>query len=278
MRTYHTSRIALLAVVGLSLLLAGCNTLESVTGDLLGDVLGGGPAASSPPPERAPSDGDDAPEFAPYAPVGMPPGVIFQLAFGQTYLITGTGYDPAAYEVGEGLHWRLTFEDDGGAEQILENEHALLAREGSDTWWLLVFRSPDFSIHYEFRVDADDVVREIRYQDREDGPVQSAVVSMPIGDYDSTRGIMEAPEDLESTEGITVQRTQERITVGAGTFDTMRVHATGTDPETGELVDASWWLSDDVPENTVQFDLRGEDGARYQGELIAYRNDYRRRF
>ena len=260
--------VLLLAVALAVLLSGGCETIGDVGLDRL-------------------IDPDIEGRLMPEDMFALSPEHMFSVAY-----IYGFGFvwleSPAeTYDVGTGTVWRISSSDED-EEMEVDSERALLAREadGSTLWYLRVaFEGEDpqeqFELEYEAWLDPDFEVREIAYRDPETGEIVRTTV--PEGRRDPRED--EDVEDLDSWEQdwedwwAQAEISRERITVGAGTFDTERLRYEEHDEETGELYRYDVWHTDEVPDRTVQFDYQSlEYEHRSRGELMSIGRDYSRRF
>jgi hypothetical protein len=274
MKTHKMYLLPALALVVL-VLLSGCTTLDSLAGDALGSAVSSRMPASSPSGE---------PEDSPFAASGdylsvLPPGAAFQIVYAQSAIFTAGGIATDDFNPGEGVRWELDWNGPDGESETVETEQAFLSQDSAGEWWYISLSGEDYRIEYEYFIDPEEVVTELIYRDSDMTESETVAVSIPIdrdnedGDYESLYDEMVADESGDYT----VTRTNESVTVPAGTFDAEKVAVTGTDEETGEEVDATWWFVPDVPGDVVRFLFISEEDGQYQGSLLEYRTDYRRR-
>ncbi|MEX2442729.1 MAG: hypothetical protein WD492_03925 [Alkalispirochaeta sp.] len=270
-----------LKVVGLLLIavaLVGCNTLDSMVGEALGSAVAGRSAGSTRNSQAPPEDSNsDSPFGAGDGSLMMlPPGAAFQIIHAQTTFFQGFGGDSADFEAGEGVHWRLVWSDGEGASDEAFTEHARLTAGEDGSWWYLKMESDDYAVEYEYFRQSDGMVVELKYRDSKMNSTRTAEVAVNLGAYEEDEEYVSFYEAVEADETgeYDVQRSSEQVSVPAGEFDAERVDVTGTDEDTGERMDITWWRVSSVPGKTVQFSFRGDEGDQYDGELMKYRSDY----
>jgi len=209
----------------------------------------------------------------------LPPGAGFQIVHAQTTFFQGFSEETADFEPGEGVRWRLIWSDTDGAQDEAFSEHALLAETSDGAWWYIRMETDEYWVEYEYFRRPDGMVVELKYQDSEMSEVRTAEVTVNLSAYEDEEEYTSFYEALEAddTGEYNVQRSSERISVPAGEFDAERIDVTGTDEDTGDQVDATWWRVPTVPGETVQFRFHDDEDGRYDGELMEYRRDYTRR-
>jgi hypothetical protein len=270
-----------LKIVGVLLLgafLAGCNTLDSMVGDALGSALVGQTSGA-----RSTSESPSSKETS-ESPFGggngslmmLPPGAGFQIVHAQSSIFQGFSGDTSKLEPGEGVHWHLIWSDDEGASDDAFSEHARLTKGADGSWWFLKMESDDYYVEYEYFRTPTGTVTELKYRDSETAPTRTAQVNVELGAYEDQEEYQSFYDAVEANETgeYKVRRSTERITVPAGEFDAERIDATGTDDETGEQIEITWWRVPSIPGETVRFSFRDDEGDRYDGELVEFRRDY----
>lgn len=256
-------------------LLSGCNTVDSIVGEALGNAVAG--RTTDGRSSQSSTDDSESPFGAGNGSLMMlPPGAAFQIIHAQTSLFQGFSGDTSGFEPGEGVHWRLVWSDGDGASDEAFSEHARLTRGEAASWWYLRMETDDYSVEYEYLRQSDGMVVELKYRDSEMTATRTAQVSVNIASYEDNEEYQSFYDAVEADETgeYDVRRSSERISVPAGEFDTERIDVTGTDEDTGDQVDITWWRVPRVPGETVQFSFRDDEGDRYDGELMEFRRDY----
>ncbi|MFW5694247.1 MAG: hypothetical protein ACOCYB_03705 [Alkalispirochaeta sp.] len=269
------------AAVGLVLaiaLLAGCTTIDSMVGDALGTAVTGQAENGTRSSEASRQDDDSESPFG--AGDGsltmLPPGAAFQIVHAQTTFFQGFSEDDADFEPGEGVLWRLVWSDGDGARDEALSEHARLTESSDGSWWYVRMETDDYWVEYEYFLQPDGMVVELKYRDSERSEARTADVTVNLRAYDDEEEYGSVYEAMEADDSgqYEVRRSSERISVPAGEFDTERIDVTGVDDETGDQVDITWWRVPSIPGETVQFSFRDDEDGRYDGELMEYRQDY----
>jgi hypothetical protein len=240
-------------VLVLLVLLTGCTTLGMLTDDAIGKAVGTRISAKT---------GE----------------VEFQIVYAQTMIFSAGGTSVNDFKPGEGVRWQLTWDDSDDQPEPVESEHALLTRDAEGEWWYIALFSDSSTVEYEYFVNAEDVVTQLFYRNSDMPESRTMSVSIPL-DRENEGGFGYLYDEITADESgsYTVTRTTERVTVPAGTFKADKVAVTGTDEETGEKVDATWWFVDDVPGKMVRYEFYSEDDEVYKGHLLKVGRDYRRR-
>lgn len=275
MSTLPNLKIA--GVLLVAALLMGCNTIDSMVGDALGSAVTGQTAGSGRSSQSAGSDDSESPFATGDGSLMMlPPGAGFQIVHAQTTFFQGFSSDASTFEVGEGVRWRLIWNDGEGTSDEAFTEHARLTDGDRGSWWYLRLESDDYWVAYEYLLQADGIVVELKYRDSEMSETRRAEVSVNLGAYEDEEEYGSFSEAIEADESgeYDIRRSSERVTVPAGEFDTERIDVTGTDEDTGDRVDITWWRVPSVPGETVQFSFRDDSDDQYDGELLEYRQDY----
>jgi hypothetical protein len=270
-----------LKMVGLLLTVVffvGCNTLDSMVGDALGNALIGQTSGSAGTSERSSTKSDSESPFGGGngSLMMLPPGAGFQIIHAQASIFQGFGGDTSRFEPGEGVHWHLIWSDDEGASDDAFSEHARLTAGDDGSWWYLKMESDDYYVEYEYFRNPDGTVVELKYRDNEMAATRTAQVNVELGAYEDQEEYQSFYDAVEADETgeYKVRRSTEHVSVPAGEFETERIDATGTDDETGEQVDITWWRVPTIPGETVKFSFRNDEGDQYDGELMEFRRNY----
>lgn len=270
--------VALLLV--LAAVFTGCTTVSMLADDAFGSAVDRRVAAKT-----GELDGTSF-GFGDGSLMMMPPGAGFQIVYAQTTVFSAGAISPDDFSPGEGVRWRLTWEEAEEPQNgdVVESEQALLERNANGEWWYISLSSESSKMEYEYFINPDDVVTQLVYQDSEMTASRTVEVSIPLDRADDQDGGVTGGEESlyeqisqDSSGSYTVTRATETVTVPAGTFTAKKVAVTGTDEETGTKVDGAWWFADQVPGGVVQYEFITEEDGRYMGRLLAVRRDYRRR-
>lgn len=222
--------------------------------------------------------------------------MMWQLAYTQAFFMGGYGFSPGDFEEGQGATWRIEAVDRDDASSFT-SERALLKRnDDGSAWWYLKFHADEAPpVEYEVLLSSDFVAREMYMRDPETREVryhqfsfeEQEVAEVERGD--ESVGETGYQTGFYYTEAWDQYRQQsERITTGAGSFDTDLLLFTGRDAqayaeegdqEELENLEYRWWVTKDVPGELVRFEYRDLDhGGVLKGEMISLRDDYRPRF
>ena len=273
-RRAWTAAITILVVLTVS----GCTIFEQTVRSTINDAVG------------AAIEQELGSRIAGYTDVMM-----WQLAYTQAFYMGGYGFSPGDFEEGQGATWRIEAVDRDDVSSFTAERALLKRNEDGSTWWYLKFDADEAEpVEYEVRLSADFLAREMYVRDPETGDIRYHEFT-----FDDEE-VQEADRGDESIEEIGYQtgyfyteawdqyrERSERITTGAGSFDTELLLFTAEDArayadedETDfRNVEYRWWVSQDVPGELVRFEYRDvdEDGV-LRGELISLRDDYRARF
>lgn len=281
MKTQSVLRIlVVVGVVFAVILLGGCTSVDQLAKSGMGLIGGGGDTGTT--SSSGDRDGDEDSSMGGIDPTTLtmlPPAAAFQIVYAQSALFTAAAVSVDDFLPGEGIRWELFWEDEEGASDTMYTEQAFLTTDASGEWWYIALADDEYTIEYEYFVNVDDVVTELLYRDSGMSETKRATVNVPLDrmdDDDEYGSLYERIEAGEAGDEYDVDRRSESVTVPAGTFNAEVYDVTGTDPDTGESIDTTWWRVDSVPGDTVRFEYRTDDDETYQGRLQSYRTDYRR--
>jgi hypothetical protein len=275
-------RYARLVNMALLLMLAvsGCMTFEQSVRSAINDAVGSA------------IEQELGSRLAGYTDVMM-----WQLAYTQAFFMGGYGFAPGDFEEGQGATWRIEAVDRDDASSFTAERALLKRNEDGSSWWYLKFSADEAKpVEYEVLLASDFVAREMFIRDPESGDVRHHHFT-----FDEEE---KAEADLgdESIEEIGYQtgyfyteawdqyrQRSERISTGAGSFDTELLLFTAQDAKAYEVEEAAkedygnveyrWWVTRDVPGELVRFEYRDLDREGVlRGEMISLRNDYRAQF
>jgi hypothetical protein len=179
---------------------------------------------------------------------------MFVALYWSTTWMSGFWYDDATFVEGQGVRMIQRYRDGRDSEEI-EHTRALLRINADGTkWWRFEF-DDDEPIAFEALIDDELRLLKIRYLD----PGSDRVVEYAPNDPRVWRQTAEAStgSDVEP-----VRVGSERITVAAGTFNTERYHFRD------DQIDFTWWVSDRVPGQIVQYKGQSPDADEMTGELL----------
>ncbi|TVQ70034.1 MAG: hypothetical protein EA363_08540 [Balneolaceae bacterium] len=270
----RTAAITILVVLTVS----GCAVFEQTVRSTINDAVG------------AAIEQELGSRIAGYTDVMM-----WQLAYTQAFYMGGYGFTPGDFEEGQGATWRIEAVDRDDISSFTAERALLKRNEDGSTWWYLKFDADEAEpVEYEVRLSTDFVAREMYVRDPETREVRYHEFT-----FDDEE-VAEADRGDESIEEIGYQtgyfyteawdqyrERSERITTGAGSFDTELLLFTAQDAQVYvdddetdyRNVEYRWWVSRDVPGELVRFEYRDlDDDGMLRGELISLRDDYRARF
>lgn len=270
----RTAAITILVVLTVS----GCAVFEQTVRSTINDAVG------------AAIEQELGSRIAGYTDVMM-----WQLAYTQAFYMGGYGFTPGDFEEGQGATWRIEAVDRDDISSFTAERALLKRNEDGSTWWYLKFDADEAEpVEYEVRLSTDLVAREMYVRDPETREVRYHEFT-----FDDEE-VAEADRGDESIEEIGYQtgyfyteawdqyrERSERITTGAGSFDTELLLFTAQDAQVYvdddetdyRNVEYRWWVSRDVPGELVRFEYRDlDDDGMLRGELISLRDDYRARF
>lgn len=270
--------VCVIGVVFALLSLGACTSVDQLAKSGMG-LIGGGDAGetTSSADERGGDEDSPMGGIDPTTLTMLPPAAAFQIVYAQSALFTAAAVSIDDFQPGEGIRWELMWEDEDGASDEIYTEQAFLTADASGEWWYIALADDEYTIEYEYFVNSDDVVTELLYRDSGMAETKQATVNVPLDRMDDESvSFYDRIETGESGDEYDVARRSETVTVPAGTFNAEVYDVTGTDPDTGESIDTTWWRVDTVPGDTVQFEYRTDDDETYRGQLQSYRTDYRR--
>jgi hypothetical protein len=226
-----------LALALAALLLAGCSTLNNLTGAMGGGSTQNATQPKQPDNQAAPDQGQTQAQ----APAGS--AMVYQYQFGAFY--TGFwsmgwfGYKDANYAPGQGTIWK--FANAGKSKEPVTFERALLkVVAGNSQWWRFKMTSSKSTIVYEFLVGPDAVVTKVRYQDPGSGAIGEFVPSQDQMNQPGM-GASTAPKTRAEMAKYLVGR--ESVQVAAGSF--MADHYLYTDDKSSGTAES--WVNEKVP-------------------------------
>jgi len=273
-KSVRTAAITVLVVLSVS----GCAVFEQTVRSTINDAVG------------AAIEQELGSRIAGYTDVMM-----WQLAYTQAFYMGGYGFTPGDFEEGQGATWRIEAVDRDDISSFTAERALLKRNEDGSTWWYLKFDADEAEpVEYEVRLSTDFVAREMYVRDPETREVRYHEFT-----FDEEE-VAEADRGDESIEEIGYQtgyfhteawdqyrERSERITTGAGSFDTELLLFTAEDAQVYvdedetdyRQVEYRWWVSRDVPGELVRFEYRDlDDEGMLRGELISLRDDYRAKF
>jgi len=273
-KSVRTAAITILVVLSVS----GCAVFEQTVRSTINDAVG------------AAIEQELGSRIAGYTDVMM-----WQLAYTQAFYMGGYGFTPGDFEEGQGATWRIEAVDRDDISSFTAERALLKRNEDGSTWWYLKFDADEAEpVEYEVRLSTDFVAREMYVRDPETREVRYHEFT-----FDEEE-VAEADRGDESIEEIGYQtgyfyteawdqyrERSERITTGAGSFDTELLLFTAEDAQVYvdedetdyRQVEYRWWVSRDVPGELVRFEYRDlDDEGMLRGELISLRDDYRAKF
>lgn len=220
--------------------------------------------------------------------------MMYQLAYTQTFFLGGYGFDPDAFEEGQGATWRVESIDQEETSSFTA-ERALLKRKDDGTmWWYLKFHAEEMEpVEYEILLGPDLQAREMYIRDPEREDIRYHQFA-----YDEQE-IAEAEEGDASIaevgyhtnyyfteEWSEFRESTETITIGTISYDTDLLYFNPADHEEyedeleeDENYEFRWWVTKDVPGELVKFEYKAlGQGGTLRGELVEIRDDYTIRF
>ena len=220
--------------------------------------------------------------------------MMYQLAYTQTFYLGGYGFDPDAFEEGQGATWNVESID---REEIssFTAERALLKRNEDGTmWWYLNFQAEEMDpVEYEILLGPDLQAREMYIRDPESGDIRYHQFA-----YDEEE-LAEAEEGEESLAEVGYQtnyyfsedwdqfrQDTETVTIGTRSYNTELLYFNPAEHEEyqddldeDQNYEFRWWVTDDVPGDLVKFEYKDLDQeGTLRGEMVDIRDDYTMRF
>lgn len=201
--------------------------------------------------------------------IAMPHTALFNMAYMQVFTLGAYSPDFGDFDEGQGVTWKITYNDGGDSTEIL-TERALLKRGPGGSWWYVAYESEGEELQYEVQMDNEGVPRELLWQNP-DGTVFRYT-------YDEDQPAMPArgPDDDDRFDD-RYRRGTRRVTVGAGTYTAEYIVYDFDDPESGQSVEYHWWVVEDVPGTMVKYEYRGTaaEESAITGELLSVDSGYR---
>ncbi len=179
----------------------------------------------------------------------------FYTVYYYSFFAGGFFIDDSGYNEGEGTIWKIVSGDDD--ELIIERALLKINSDGSK-WWKVKFSSGDDSIVYEFLMNNDYGLLELRFKDVDSGEIREHTVK---------------PEDTEQYESGSVNvvtrddyaeqiKETGTVKVDAGSFKADHI------VHSADQYNYEWWLSADVPGSMVKFQWDDSDTDKTAGELV----------
>jgi len=273
-RRAWTAAVTILVVLTVS----GCTIFEQTVRSTINDAVG------------AAIEQELGSRLAGYTDVMM-----WQLAYTQAFYMGGYGFSPGDFDEGQGATWRIEAADRDDVSSFTAERALLKRNEDGSTWWYLKFDADEAEpVEYEVRLSADFVAREMYVRDPETGDIRYHEFTFDEEEVEEADRGDESIEEIGYQTGYfyteawdQYRERSERITTGAGSFDTELLLFTAedarayVDEDENDIrnVEYRWWVSRDVPGELVRFEYRDVDeGGVLRGELISLRDDYRARF
>jgi len=185
----------------------------------------------------------------------------FQWMYWYTFALGGWVFDDSSYSEGDGTVWRISSTQ--GDEDQFDVERSLLkVNPDGSKWWKARFILDKDEILYEFLIDADYNLLELKFRDSEGN------IGSWDAEKDGTKGWVGAPADVLTYEEYEPWIVDTRdLTTPAGTFTVDYLKHDYADADYSYLYE--WWVSDSVPGVMVKFHWENqEEKDEITGELI----------
>ncbi len=180
----------------------------------------------------------------------------FVSLYWSTIAMGGFWYDEETFEERQGVRMLHRYQE-GRDTTEMEYVRALLRTNPDGTkWWRFVYDA-DEALAFEALVDEDYSLLRMRYLDPGTERVEEFVPDDPRV---WQQAAIEARREQDSLAPTRLRT--ERITVGAGTFDT----DVYTYEENGYAF--TWWVAENVPGRVVQLEGRSSEADEIYGELL----------
>ncbi len=188
--------------------------------------------------------------------------VNFSMIYTQTFSLGGFAHGHTNFSQGDSVTWKVEAHDQGMSSSYT-TQRALVAKQIDGTsWWYLSLTSDEGEFAYAMLADAELAPLTIRFMDPNTGKPAELPFEKPTKEAyaqtDAYPGML--PESYDEEIVIRDPRdlldhtiSTERITVGAGSFDTKKLEYSYEDPDTGETFGYTWWVNSQVPGELVRF-------------------------